>query len=161
MLGHSLGESSNTTGPPAAAPQQPPTIRPLQRPAAAKMQPRQLRPAHQHAQNEAPIYHNYHGERIDLVAASTRSTMHLPSGRVIHVRRQSAFPNQPRPQIPMQSAPQYRVRGPSMTAQQITSTIRAMAPRPPILRQPTHQQYRGLPQLAPMSVRQPQPMVRI
>lgn len=63
-----------------------------------------------------PIYHVVNGYRIDLNSASKQSTIRLPDGKIVHVRRQATGPPQRAPQPQLQTQPQSRRNRNRMTA---------------------------------------------
>ncbi|XP_031620033.1 uncharacterized protein LOC116337961 isoform X2 [Contarinia nasturtii] len=82
-----------------------------------------------------PVYHNYNGYRIDLNSAAQQSTIRLPNGKVIHVKKQTPA-NNGRNEPTRYSIRDVRPTAPVATAQNQTVTAPASV-RHPIQRVPT------------------------
>lgn len=105
-----------------------------------------------------PVYHNYGGFRIDLNSAARQSTIRLPNGKIIHVKKQISLDNsqnalarftiseqsdpngarlaplsqqQPQQQPPLQPQPRSQIiqRFPAASAAGYTAPVRNIGPQ--------------------------------
>lgn len=112
----------------------------------------------------SPVFHMYNGFKIDLNTAAQQSTMKLPNGKIIHVRKQPTITGSaPRPR--MQTAiTATRLRASLQAPRVIPSgALRRVAPNtnirgpPPLL---VHNQPHQIPQQILRPQQAPQQMVR-